>query len=185
MTPKGLRWVLGGTPTACPIVIVQYLWTIDGSNNRRRIIGDSYTGGGVVLLVAADCPANQENCVRLSVCSLQLFVTIWVLMDSDEFWWILMDFDRMAKSWVKMTASDGWSGMWEVGGGGRRGKRRDFVASRRIKSRVACLFFKVASCRVASHAFSPKSRRVAWKIPSVASHICRVAITVDILIHFL
>ena len=64
-----LRWVLGGTPAACPIVIVLHSRTIDGSKYRRRIIGDSYTGGGVVLLVAADCPANQENCVRLYVCS--------------------------------------------------------------------------------------------------------------------
>ena len=48
-------------------------------SNRRRIIGDSYTGGGVVLLVAADCPANQENCV----CS---FVTTFCdYMGSDGF----------------------------------------------------------------------------------------------------
>ena len=75
-----LRWVLGGTPAACPIVIVQYLWTMDGSNNRRKIIGDSYTGGGVVLLVAAD--------VRSCVCT-----TFCDYMGSDGFWWILMDSD--------------------------------------------------------------------------------------------
>ena len=93
LSPKGLRWVLGGTPAACLIVIVQYLWTMDGSNNRRRIIGDSYTRGGVVLLVAVD--------VRSCVCSfnfLWLYGFWWILMNSDGFWWILMEWPKSKKS---------------------------------------------------------------------------------------
>ena len=107
----------GWRNSTCPIVIVQYLWTIDGSNNRRRIIGDSCTGGGVVLLVAVDV----RLCVCLCVCLLQLFVTLWwwrMLMDSDGFWWILMDSDGFW--WILMDPNGFWwilmnsNGFWWI-----------------------------------------------------------------------